>query len=124
MATRRQRQVAELIHVEISTLIQTRARDPRLAVVTITGVDVTPDLKEAQVFFSVLGDGEAKAEALHGLQSAAGFLRRELGNTLSLRVTPTLTFRLDESAERGIKIDSLLESVLPPDDDQQDEVGE
>ena len=124
MVSRRQRQVAELIHMEISTLVQTRARDPRLSAVTITGAEVTPDLKEAQVFFSVLGDQREKAEALQGLQSAAGFLRRELGNLLSLRVTPTLTFRLDESVERGIQIDTLLQSVLPQDDDRQDEAGE
>ena len=119
MASRRQRQAAELIHEELSTLIQKRARDPRLSGVTVTSVELSPDLQNALIYFSVLGDRQAKKDALQGLQSAAGFLRRELAEALSLRVTPTLTFRVDDSLERGVRISALLDSVLPTEDDQQ-----
>ena len=121
MASRRQRQAAELIHVELSNLILKRARDPRLSGVTITSVEISPDLQNAYVHFSVLGDQEAKKEALRGLQSAAGFFRRQLAQTISLRVTPTLTFRVDESLERGMKIDALLDSILPAEDSQPED---
>ena len=112
MTARRQRQVAELLHKEISLLIQRQARDPRLDSVTITGVDVTPDLQDARVYVSVLGDRHDVQQAMAGLESAAGFLRRQLGDSLSLRVTPTLTFRLDNSLEQGSRIDQLLDTLF------------
>ena len=121
MASRRQRQAAELIHVELSRLIQKRARDPRLAGVTLTSVELSPDLQNAQIYFSVLGDQRAKKDALQGLQSAAGFLRRELADALSLRVMPTLAFRVDNSLERGVQINALLNSIIPTKDDQRSE---
>ena len=122
MATsRRQRQVAELIHVELSTLIQQRAKDPRLFGLTVTSVEISPDLKNAYVYFSTLGDLQAKKDALQGLQSAASFFRREFAKTLSLRVTPTLTFRVDDSLERGMEIDALLDSIKPTQDGQPED---
>jgi ribosome-binding factor A len=111
MTTRRQRQVAELLHEEIGTLILRKARDPRLKGVTITDVEVSPDLENAWVYVSVLGTTEQVQEALAGLKSATGFLRRELAATLSLRVVPHLMFRLDDSLERGMRIDQLLDSI-------------
>jgi ribosome-binding factor A len=111
MNTRRQRQVAELLHEEIGTLIQRRARDPRLSAVTVTGVEVSPDLENAWIYVSVLGtDGEIK-EALAGLKRATPFLRREIASSLSLRLVPQLIFRLDESVARGIRIDQLLDDI-------------
>ncbi|MGC8878915.1 MAG: 30S ribosome-binding factor RbfA [Anaerolineae bacterium] len=111
MATRRQRQVAELLHEEISTLILLKARDPRLKGVTVTGVEVSPDLENAWVYVSVLGTEEQVQEALAGLKSATGFLRREIAAALSLRIVPDLMFRLDDSLERGMRIDRLLDSI-------------
>jgi len=111
MTTRRQRQVAELLHEEISLLIQRQARDPRLGPVTVTGVDVTPDLQNARVYVSVLGDSHDVQQAMAGLEGATGFLRRQLGDSLSLRVTPRLTFRLDNSFEQGSRIDQLLDTL-------------
>lgn len=111
MTTRRQRQVAELLHEEISLLIQRRARDPRLRLVTITGVEMSSDLRVAHVYVSVLGSGEDVEESLAGLRHAAGFLRRELGASLSLRYLPEIVFRLDDSLERGFRIDRLLNSL-------------
>lgn len=111
MTTRRQRQVAELLHEEIGTLILRKARDPRLKGVTVTGVEVSPDLENAWVYVSVLGTDEEAQEALAGLKSATGFLRREIAAALSLRIVPHLMFRLDDSIERGMRIDQLLDSI-------------
>ncbi len=111
MTTRRQRQVAELLHEEISVLIQRQARDPRLDSVTVTGVDVTPDLQDACVYVSVLGDRHDVQQAMAGLEGATGFLRHQLGVSLSLRVMPRLTFRLDSSFEQGSRIDQLLDTL-------------
>jgi len=111
LTSRRQRQVAELLHQEISLLIQRRARDPRLGFVTITDVEVTPDLRLAHVYVSVLGTDDEVKQAMEGLQHAASFFRRELGDSLSLRYIPELLFRLDNSMERGLRIDHLLDSL-------------
>lgn len=111
MASRRQRQVAELLHKEISQLIQYRTRDPRLGFVTITGVDVSPDLSQARVYVSVLGNAAEAREALQGLAAATGYFRRELGHMLSLRHIPKLAFELDTSLEYGMRIDHLLDSL-------------
>ena len=85
MTTRRQRQVAELLHEEISVLIQRRARDPRMGYVTVTGVEMSPDLRVAQVYVSVLGSDEDAQQSLQSLQRAAGFFRRELSTSLLRR---------------------------------------
>jgi ribosome-binding factor A len=111
MATRRQRQVAELLHEEISMLLQQRVDDPRLALVTVTGVEVTPDLRVAHVYVSIMDDDVEVKETMAGLKRAAGFLRRELATFVSLRYTPELHFRLDSSLEQGLRIDRLLDSL-------------
>lgn len=111
MTTRRQRQVAELLHEEISLLIQRRARDPRLGFVTVTGVEMSPDLRIAHVYVSVLGSEDEVQESLEGLSRAAGFFRRELGASLSLRYLPELIFRPDDTLERALRIDQLLDSL-------------
>ncbi len=123
MSTRRQRQVAELLHQEISLLIERQVRDPRLGFVTVTDVEVTPDLRLAYIYVSVMGGDEEEKQALAGLKSAAGFFRHELGSTLSLRFVPELSFRLDQSLEQGLHIDQLLDSLhdeAPADDDEGD----
>ncbi len=120
MSNRRQRQVAELLHQEISLLIQRQVRDPRLGFVTVTGVEVTPDLRLAHIYVSVLGGDDEVKQALKGLKSAAGFFRHELGSSLSLRFIPELSFRLDTSLEQGLHIDHLLDSLhseAPADED-------
>ena len=121
MTTRRQRQVAELLHEELSVLIQRRARDPRLGFVTVTGVEMSPDLRVAHVYVSVLGDDDDVKQSLQGLRRAAGFFRRALGSSLSLRYLPELNFRSDDSLARGLRIDQLLDSLQQetPDDDEE-----
>jgi len=123
VTTRRQRQVAELLHEEISILIQRRARDPRMGFVTVTGVEMTPDLRVAHVYVSVLGSDDDVRQSLQSLRHAAGFFRRELGASLSLRYLPELNFRSDDSLARGLRVDQLLDSLQQetPDDNEEGE---
>jgi len=123
VTTRRQRQVAELLHEEISLLIQRRVRDPRLGFVTVTGVEMSPDLRVAHVYVSVLGSDDEAQASLDSLSRAAGFFRRELGASLSLRYLPELNFRPDDTLERALRIDQLLDSLQEetPEDDAEGE---
>jgi ribosome-binding factor A len=111
MPTRRQRRVSELVHRELSVLLMHHARDPRLANVTITGVNVTPDLLQARVHFSVYGDAEDEREAKAGLDRASGFLRSELAARVHLRFVPELSFSVDRSAAYGQRIEELLDQL-------------
>lgn len=111
MVSRRQRKVAELLHEELSQIIQYEAEDPRLGFVTVTGVEVSPDLQQARVYVSVLGDKTETAQTLAGLASASGYFRRKLSETVSLRRIPELTFRLDNTFDQGLRIDSLLDAI-------------
>lgn len=118
MSDRRPRRVAESIHKELSELLQYQTKDPRLGFVTITGVDVTPDLRQARVYFTSLG-GEAEAkETLAGLMSATSYFRRHLGQALPLRYVPELTFKLDTSLDYALHIDELLDSLKTDSDDE------
>lgn len=111
MTSRRQRQVAELLHEEISQLIQHSTRDPRLGFVTVTGVDVSADLRVAWVYVTTLGDDADAKKTLEGLASASSFFRYQLRQSLSLRFIPELNFKLDKSLEYGMHIDKLLDSL-------------
>ncbi len=111
MVSRRQRKVAELLHEEISQLIQFGTNDPRLGFVTVTGVDISADLRNATVHISVFGDDADVNSTLQGLASASGYFRFELRQTLSLRHIPELKFKIDDSLERASKIEALLDSV-------------
>jgi len=111
MVTRRQRRISEFIQQEISELLAKKSQDPRLSSVTITHVEMTADLQLAKVLYSVLGDGEAVKEAAVALHHARSFLRREIAPHLTLRHTPDLRFVLDDSWERGARVDALLEQI-------------
>lgn len=111
MSSRRQRQIGELLHEEISQLLQREVKDPRLGFVTVTGVDVSPDLRQARVYVTVLGDKAESKAALAGLASAASYFRSILRHTLSLRYIPELTFKLDTSLEQGMRIEALLDQI-------------
>ena len=87
-------------------------KDPRVTgLVTVTGVDVTRDLRHARVHVSIMGSEAEKKETMEGLQSVAGHLRAKLGRTLRLRVTPELDFKYDASIAHAARIDSLLEQI-------------
>lgn len=120
MTTRRQRRVAELLHQEISELIQYHTQDPRLGFVTVTEVEVSADLRQARVYVSVLGDDTDVQNTLAGLTSAAGYFQHQLGQSLSLRYIPKLVFKLDTSLEYGLHIDQILDSLKEEDELSED----
>ncbi|MBO2945710.1 30S ribosome-binding factor RbfA [Paenibacillus sp. F411] len=111
MAKIRTGRVGEQIKKELSQLIQTELKDPRIGFITVTGVDVTSDLSQAKIYLSVLGDQEQKAASLKGLEKANGFLRSELGKRIRLRHVPELIFKFDESIEYGSRIEKLLGEI-------------
>jgi|SRR5215468_10779136 len=108
MQGKRLERVNQLIKEEISMLLQRELKDPRLGFVTVTEVDVTPDLKHAKVYVSVLGAEEQWASSLAALESARGFVWGWLRRHLDLRVTPELVFRPDRSMEHAAHIQALL----------------
>jgi ribosome-binding factor A len=108
--TRRER-VEELIVREVSDILRRHVNDPRIGFVTVTDAEISPDLRHARVFVSILGSEEQQAEAMKGLQSAARFIRGELGKRVEMRETPQLTFKIDTSIAHGARIFELLEQV-------------
>jgi ribosome-binding factor A len=115
--SRRSQRVADLVRAEISSLLLLEAHDPDVKTVTITDVEVPPDLRSARVFFTAHGDEAALARAGAGLARASGFLRREVGQRCGLRYAPELFFEPDRSYERGARIEELLSTVLPEQSD-------
>src|SRR5262245_66560100 len=112
--SRRSQRVADLVRSELSVLVLTEAHDPDLRKVTITDVEMPPDLKSARVYFSCLGGDAERENAGKALRRAAGYLRREVGQRCQLRFAPELFFVSDRSLERGARIEELLHQVLPP----------
>lgn len=119
MSTHRQERVSDRIHEAISDLLQNSIRDPRLVNVTITGVEISLDLKAATVFVTSLGDRKTREDALAAMKRAAPFIRRQLASSLQMRFTPELDFVLDESWQRGARIDEILARLQDskPDED-------
>ncbi len=95
----------------VSGLIVKGLKDPRIGFVTITGVKVTDDLHLATVYFTVVGTDEEKKATEKGLNSARGFIRKEMGKNLRMRYVPDLVFRYDESVAYGTRIESLLKEI-------------
>ena len=107
--------IADQIQREIAELVRTEVRDPRVGMVTFTGVELSRDQSHAKVFFTVLGGDPVIEEALRGLERAAGFLRSQLAHRLTIRKVPELHFAYDESVERGMRLSKLIdEAVNPP----------
>ena len=117
--TRRPDRVAAAVREEIATILTEGVKDPRVTgLITVTGVEMSRDLAEANVFVSIYvadADGAARATTLEGLQSVGTMMRSRIGRALRLRLAPRLTFRLDESVARAARIESLLNSVRPVD---------
>jgi ribosome-binding factor A len=117
---RRSDRVAEAIREEIATFLNEGVKDPRVVgMVTVTGVDVTRDLRTARVFVSVLGTDAERKATFEGLESLAGHLRSRLGRALRLRVAPEVHFREDHSVTHGARIESLLAQVRVEDEAAQ-----
>jgi ribosome-binding factor A len=111
----RQDQLAELIAEELSDLIRTRMKDPRVGFASITSVQMSGDLRYAKVHVSVLGSAEDQRATLQALDHANGFLRHELAQRLTIRYTPEILFRLDESIARGARVLELMRQVREED---------
>jgi len=110
--SRRLQRLNVLFRQELADLIRTELRDPRLAgVVSVTRVDISPDLENAEVYASILGDSPAKASTMHALAAAAPFLRRQLMEKIRIRRIPSLHFRLDESIEEAAHVLELMKKV-------------
>ncbi|GFN31849.1 30S ribosome-binding factor RbfA [Paenibacillus xylaniclasticus] len=111
MAKVRVGRVSEQIKKELSQIIQTELKEPRIGFITVTGVEVSNDLSQAKVFLSVLGSEEQKEETLKAIARGTGFIRSELGKRMRLRHTPELIFKFDSSIEYGSRIEALLEQI-------------
>lgn len=110
--TRRTERLNDLFREEISRILQHQVRDPRLAgLLSITHVDISPDIRYAKVFVSILGSEEEKTQALEGLGRAQGFFRRELAHKLNLRRIPQLSFHRDDSMETAAQVLGLMGQV-------------
>lgn len=120
MQHKRSDKVAETIHELLSSALARGLNDPRIGFVTVTAVEVTDDLHLARVFFTVIGDDAARKNTEAGLNSAKGYLRREIGKHLTMRYTPDLLFRYDHSQEYGSRIDSLLKEIGSDHDEDGD----
>ncbi len=105
--------ISEEMKKEVSTIIQNELKDPRLPkMISVTSAEVTRDLRYAKIFVSILGDESDKKNAIQGLKSASGFIRREIGQRLKLRYTPEILFELDNSIERGVYLNKLINDTL------------
>jgi len=110
----RLRRVADQIQRELSDLVHTELQDPRVRMVTFTGVELSPDLMHAKVYFTSLAD--THDESLAGLKRAAGFLRSKLGARVKIHSTPELHFVYDESVEAGMRLDRLIDEAVAADE--------
>ena len=104
--------VADQVQRELASLIQNEIMDPRIGMITLTGVEVTRDYAYAKVFYTTLGGNENAQLVGEGLKQAAGFLRSQLAGKIRLRIVPQLQFVYDESIERGIKLSRLIDEAV------------
>src|SRR2546429_6426364 len=111
---RRPARVGEMIRMEVSTLLVSELKDPRIGLTTVTDVKMSPDLKQAKVYVSVLGGLEEKQRTLKGLNNAAAHIRHRIGARLRLRSTPELSFCYDPSIEYGPRIEELIQKSKQP----------
>jgi ribosome-binding factor A len=113
LAGDRSRRLSGQILKEISSLLLTRVKDPRLKGVTLTDVSMTKDLRHAWVYYSLFGQDEQREQIQAGFESAKGFIRKEIGERLHLRYVPDIHFKYDISLECGQKMERLLKEIGP-----------
>jgi len=111
MEGKRSTRVADLVQKEISEILTRSIKDPRIGFVTITRVSMTEDCRSAKIYFSVMGTEEEREQSLNGLDSARGFIRKELGRRIRLRYTPEIAFLFDPSIEYAIHIDKVIQQL-------------
>ena len=109
MTSDRMRRVDEAVREVLSGAITQEVKDPRIGFITVTAVETSPDLRHARVFVSVLGDDAQRRRSLDGLRSAHGFLQRRVATELRIKHTPTLDFLYDDSVDRSLRIQEILD---------------
>ena len=124
MPAKRTERVGALLKAALADLLLREVKDPRVQLVTVTGIDVSPDLKHARVFVSVLGDDDAHARSLAGLASARAFLQAQVGKRLGLRFTPELRFEIDPSFAAADRVERLLRDLHPPSAERDPDAGD
>jgi ribosome-binding factor A len=112
MTSDRMRRVDEAIRQVIGDAIASDLKDPRVGFVTVTDVKTSPDLSHARVYVSVLGEGSVREESLDGLRSAHGYLQGRIARELKLKRTPTLEFAYDDTTDRAMRLDALIDAEL------------
>jgi ribosome-binding factor A len=112
--TRRTERLGEEIREEVARMVTGELKDPRIGFVTVTRVDLGPDLRQARIFVGVLGTEKQRQTSLTGLKQAAGFMRRALGQRLRLRHTPELVFQYDEGLDASDRVARLLDEIQRP----------
>ncbi len=123
MEGKRSEKVADLIQREISQMLAKSIKDPRIGFVTITKVTVSEDFRFAKVYFSVAGTLEERERSIEGLDSAKGYVRKELGRRIRLRYTPEIMFQFDPSIEYAIHMGELIQSIRQEREPNGDEEG-
>ena len=123
MPSKRLARLNEQLKREIAQLLRTHVRDPRVGVVSVTGVEVVADLAVAKVYVRIIGSDDDRAQTLEGLDAASPFLRSTLGRILHVRRVPELRFQLDRSFEHAQRIETLLSEVMPEGSEDEEEVG-
>ncbi|GAB5403522.1 MAG: 30S ribosome-binding factor RbfA [Aureliella sp.] len=111
MASRRTLKAAEAIREVVSMAILTEIRDPRVENVTVTGVEVAPDMKTAKIMVSIMADEKQQSLCLRGLQNSAGFLQSKIAKRIDTRYTPRLTFEIDDGVKKSLEVNKILQDL-------------
>ncbi len=119
MTTTRQEKIQELLREEISDILRREFKDPRLGFITVTGAQITSDLKHAKVFVSVMGSEEERAANMVILKRSQHFVRQAFGRRVKMKTLPDIEFRLDTSIDQGVKILELLEEIKKKDEEHE-----
>lgn len=118
MQYKRAERVSDQIKREVSQIIERLLKDPGIGFVTITGVEMTDDLREAKIFYSVLGNEQKKKDTKIALQRATSFIQAEIGKRIRIRHTPIISFKYDKSIEYGARIEELIKKIHQEDEGQ------
>jgi ribosome-binding factor A len=120
----RSQRISEQIRRELAELIRLEVKDPRVGMISLTGVEITPDYAHAKVFFTAMGGAETVPAILEGLRRASGFLRRELGRRVRIHTTPDLHFFYDNSVEEGSRLSQLIDRTVREDEVRAQAAGQ
>ncbi|MFN3191581.1 MAG: 30S ribosome-binding factor RbfA [Aureliella sp.] len=121
MASRRLLKAAEAIREVVSMAILTEIRDPRVENVTVTGVEVAPDMRTATVLVSIMGDEGRQQLCLRGLHNSAGFLQSKVAKRIETRYTPRLTFEIDDGVKKSLEVGRILQQIAKEREEREKE---